>query len=762
MELFRLLGKILVNNGEANENIDETTKKANEMAKNLGNKFTSAGKTITKVGKALMPFSVAIGGIGIASAKMSMDFEDALAKVSTIADTSQVPMKDMKKAIMDLSNQTGISSAEIADNVYNAISAGQKTGDAVNFVSNATKLAKAGFTDSASALDILTTAMNAYGLEASEVNKVSDLLIMTQNLGKTTVGELAGQMGRVIPTANAYGVQLDQLSTGYALLTANGINTAESTTYINAMLNELGKSGTQVSDVIQNKTGQSFQELMNSGKSLGDVLQIVKDGAEESGLSLGDLFGSSEAAKAALVMLGDGAEEFNGTLAKMNGSVGATDKAFEKMQTKSDKAKKALNKVKNTMLLLGDAIMGTLGPALEWASNKADQLYNWFSHLSTGSQQLIIGIGALLAALGPVLLVVGKLSTGFGTLVTHLPAICAKFAELGGVMGIITNPITIVVAAVTALVATMVHLYNTNEEFRTMVQTAWDEISSKISGVLQALGELISAFIELVKPIWEIWCNQVMTQVQAAFAVIVPIVSGALSIIQSIIQTVTAIIKGDWSGAWEGIKSIFSTVWETIKTIIGNAIGIVKDKISSGLTSAKETVSSIFTSIKSTISEKIEGARDKVKSAIDKIKGFFNFSWSLPTPKVPGFHVSGGKAPWGFMGKGSLPSVSVYWHAKGFVMDAPTLLGYDAATNGMHIGGEAGPEALSPISTLEEYYKKWSSQGNVELINLMKALIDKLPSKDELKDIMVAALSDGSFRVMLDGREVGRIVRQYA
>ncbi len=166
-----------------------------------------------------------IMGIGTAAVAGALNFEDAMAKVSTIADTTEVPLEDLKKSILDLSNETGIASSEIADNVYNAISAGQSTGDAVNFVQNATRLATAGFAESADTLDVLSTILNAYGLEATEVGNVSDMLIQTQNKGKTTVSELASSMGKVIPTANAYGVSLDQLCTSYAIMTANGSDT---------------------------------------------------------------------------------------------------------------------------------------------------------------------------------------------------------------------------------------------------------------------------------------------------------------------------------------------------------------------------------------------------------------------------------------------------------------------------------------------------------------------------------------------------------
>ena len=218
--------------------LEKDVARSNVTINSFGEKMKETGGKLTAAGKAVMPVSAAVAGIGTAAAVSAVNFEDAMAKVSTIADTTEVPLDELRSQILALSSQTGISANEIADNVYNAISAGQKTGDAVNFVTNSTKLAKAGFADAGAALDVLTTILNAYGMEASEVTNVSDMLIQTQNLGKTTVAELSSSMGKVIPTANAYHVQLDQLCAGYAKMTANGVATAESTTYMNSMLNE--------------------------------------------------------------------------------------------------------------------------------------------------------------------------------------------------------------------------------------------------------------------------------------------------------------------------------------------------------------------------------------------------------------------------------------------------------------------------------------------------------------------------------------------
>lgn len=369
------------------KSLEKEAAKSNAAINSFGEKMKDTGGKLTAAGKTIMPLSAAVAGIGTAAAVSAVSFEDAMTKVSTIAETTEIPLDELRSQILSLSSQTGISANEIADNVYNAISAGQKTGDAVNFVTNSTKLAKAGFADAGAALDVLTTILNAYGMEASEVTNVSDMLIQTQNLGKTTVAELSSSMGKVIPTANACNVQLDQLCAGYAKMTANGVATAESTTYMNSMLNELGKSGTKVSDILKERTGKSFAELMENGMSLADVLSILKESADEQNLSFGDLWSSAEAGKAGLILLGDSAEDFNSTLAQMRESTGATETAFEKLQTNSSKINKAVNTVKNTFIVLGGVILDTFSPAIEAVTGGIQKLCNWISSLPTGYRQ---------------------------------------------------------------------------------------------------------------------------------------------------------------------------------------------------------------------------------------------------------------------------------------------------------------------------------------------------------------------------------------
>lgn len=283
-----------------------------------------AAKSVAAVGAAL-------GTAAGYAIKVGSEFETSLAKVSTIADTSKVSVSDLSTQILNVSSTMGIAASDIAEATYQAISAGQDTGNAVEFAAKAAKLAAGGFTSSASAVDILTTALNAYGLEADQADHVSDVLLTTQNLGKTSVDELAGSMGRVIPLAAAYGVTVENLSSTLAIMTANGIATAEATTYTKSMLNELGDSGSNVAKVLKSKTGKSFAELNADGKSLGDVLQILYDSVDGDSTAFAGLWSSVEAGTGALSIANSGAEKFNDVLDQMNNSAGATEAAYTTM-----------------------------------------------------------------------------------------------------------------------------------------------------------------------------------------------------------------------------------------------------------------------------------------------------------------------------------------------------------------------------------------------------------------------------------------------
>lgn len=644
---------------ETEQNLKDLEKQAKETNTSLSG-FTQAAEKIgkfgdaaTSAGKKLLPVTAAITAAGGASAKMAMDFEDAMAKVNTIADTTEVPLSELEKAILDLSNQTGISSTEIASNVYDAISAGQKTGDAVNFVSNSTKLARAGFADAGSALDVLTTIMNAYGLEASEVNRVSDVLIQTQNLGKTTVGELSSSMGKIIPTAKANGVALEQVAAGYAIMTSNGVATAESTTYMNSMLNELGKSGTKVSDTLKEKTGKSFLELMQEGASLSDVLQIISDSAKEQGLAFGDLWGSAEAGKAGLILLGDSTAAFNGTLEQMQNSTGATQTAFGKLNTNSYTIQKALNQLKNTAIELGSAIMSVLAPIIMALAEKIQTFTTWFSGLSDGTKKMIVIIAGIVAAVGPVLIIIGKIATGISAVMSLAGMIAPAISALIPVIASVGVPILAIIAVIVAVIAIGKLLIAHWDEIKAACISIWNAVKEFFTGLWESIKQTASAAWAAISQffftIWTgistaaqtIW-NGIATffsvlwegiknLFQTVLTVISTIVTTYFNIYRTIITTVLTAIQTIFTTVWNAIKTVVTTVvtavqtflitaWNTIQTVITTVLNAIQNIVSSVWNGIKNVVSTVMCTVQNVVSTAWDAVKNTVSTVLNAIK----------------------------------------------------------------------------------------------------------------------------------------------
>lgn len=798
MELFKLFGRIAVDNDEANSNIDETTKKA-EQAKltlsSMGEGVTRFGDGISKVGMALMPVSAAIGGVGVSSGKMALDFENAMAKVSTIADTSEVSIEDMGSAIMKLSNDTGIASTDIADNVYNAISAGQKTGDAVNFVSKATQLAKAGFTDSASALDILSTVMNAYGLEADQVEKVSNNLIMTQNLGKTTVGELASSMGKIIPTAKSVGVNLDTLSGAYAVMTSSGIATAETTTYMNSMLNELGKKGTTAATAFAEGTkhikegGLSMQEAMERGWSLTDVLSILDEQANLSGTSIQNLFGSAEAGRAAYV-LWDNAVKLNDAVEQMGNSAGATQDAFDKMNTTSFNLQKTINEVKNTGIELGTTLISTLSPYITQVSEKVHSLCDWFNNLDDEQRMQIIRIGAIVGAIAPLLLGIGKVISLVGKIMTIIPKVRTGIHTINLVLS--ANPIGAVVVAIGLLVAAFTTLWNTNEQFRESITNTFNQLKEKFSGFvdgiterMDGIKEAFSNIIEFITAAWNVLCEFLAPVFEGVWQGIVEFFSGILDMIMGYVDIFIGLFTGDWDRLWQGVKELFEgtwnaitgfasgiwngiqnlskIIWENIKTSFVAVFTAIKDFFVNLWNGIKATASNIWNgiknkaseiwngikttfvntwnsiktiaattweNIKTTIMKPIESARDKIKSIVETIKGFFNFTISFPSVPLPHFSISPSGWSVGDLLKGSIPRLGIEWYAKAmdepYMFVKPTIMGDKGF-------GDAGDEIVYGRKNLMEDIRNASQPDTTEVqikMNKIITLLEKLLEMD--------------------------------
>lgn len=330
-------------------------------------------------------------------AEAAEKFEYSIAKVQSIAQGSGEEMAQMSSEIRSVSTEMGYGVNEIAEATYQAISASVDASEAVGFVKDATKLARAGFTETTTSVDVLTTALNAYGKEANTTAHIADDLVTTQNLGKTTVDELAQSIGTIIPTAAALNVSLDQISTGYVLLTKQGINTANATTYLRAMLNELSDSGSDVSETLADLTGHTFGELMQQGYTLGDVMQILGDSVEGNGEAFKNLFSNVRSGLGALSLFNQGADAFNDTLKVMENNAGATDKAFSIM---ADTAEMTNARFQASAENLKIAIGESLTPTIEVFKKMGITVLDFITGVVERNPKLVSAIAGATTAVG--------------------------------------------------------------------------------------------------------------------------------------------------------------------------------------------------------------------------------------------------------------------------------------------------------------------------------------------------------------------------
>ncbi len=727
MTLFELVGSIFIKNDDANSKIGDTTKKAKDMASKVGSAFQSAGKTMTNLGKTLAPVSAVFGTALGASVKGASDFTDGMAKMSTLFDTTQTSVSDLSKDFLNLSNKMGLSATELAEAGYQALSAGQSVDDVAGFVETAGNLAKAGFTSTTTAVDVLTTAINAYGESAGTAEEISNKLVRTQNLGKTTVDELASSMGKIIPTASSMGVNIDNLTSGYVSLTKQGIATAEATTYMNSMLNELGDSGTDLGGIIKDKTGKSFQDLMNEGYSLADVLQITKDYADENGIAYNELWGSAEAGKAGLAILNGGVEEFNSTVDTMSSKTNDVGEALDKLNTPSVKAKKSLNQLKNSGIELGTSLLTALLPTIDKISSGVEKATTWFNNLDDGTKTMIGTAMAVVAGLAPVLMVGGKIISGIGTFITYIPTIKAGLTAVSGgfqaLWGVLmANPIILVIAVIAGLVAGFIHLWNTSEEFRNFWIGLWNTIQSFVSSAIETIKSVVSNGFNLIR------------------------------------STVTNIMNA--------VKTTISNVWNSVRSIVSSVISGIRSTISSGLNGALSTVTSVLTAIKNKFSSILEGAKTIVSNGINAIKNKFNFSWSLPRLKLPHFSVSGSFS----LNPPSVPHFSIDWYKKamdkGALFTEPTIFDVNPLTGKAKGAGEAGDEIMLGKETMLGWMKEAVSDeiGSMtevlnrileRIYNLLARYIPDIANKQMLLDTGAIV---GELTPMIDN-EFGKIIK---
>ena len=579
--------------------------------------FGGAGKVITAVTAAgLAAATTAVTNLTVKALEAGAAFETAFAQVQTIMDTTAMSVDEMSSGIMSLSNEMGISTEELSNTVYNVISATGDTANALEIAGSAAKLATAGFTDSGSALSVLTTAMNAYGLAADQVEHISDSLIMVQNLGVTTVAELSSSMGKAIASASAYGVNLENVEATYVSMTKAGINTAEATTYMSSMMKELGDSGTDAAKLLKEKTGKSFAELMGDGKSLADVLEVLYKAEGENATALMNLWSSAEAGKAANAVLGQGFETFNENLAQISTTAGVTQTAFETMEnTMSAKIAHVKNSWTNLLAGMGSGSVDFTGLMDSFVGD----FMNVFNALTPQIPVILNGIVSLITTMVPQLLAqIGPVLTQnmpiiFNSILTIASSIFTMLATE------LPNLVSILIPMLPGLISMMTTAFIQN------LPVLLEGIAQLVAQLVEHLPEILSAIWDAIVLLWDTWIVPALEKIGDFFSQVWESISAFFSDIwQGIVDFFSPIVEWFDTNIITPLKNFFTKLWQGIvnawNTVIGPWIEIAKrlwDKIREGAAAAWEGIKNIWNVVSGWFTEKI----------VDPIKNFFTGMW---------------------------------------------------------------------------------------------------------------------------------------
>lgn len=578
---------------KATKNIDEHRSQQLRTAKSI----KDTGKSISALGEKFAMLSAPILAAATAGAKLNSDFTVGLAKVSTLVDTTVVDMNKMRAELVALSNETGVSVTELTEGTYQAISASVDASKAVDFMRVSALGAKAGFTDMTTATDALTTIINAYGMETERASDMMDRLIITQNLGKTTVDEIGKSIGQVIPTAASAGMSIDELLASVASLTASGTQTSAAMTGMKAALSNIIKPTADAAKVAQS-LGLEFTQAHLAQVGWAQFLDEVKTATGGNIEMMGKLFGSTEALNTVLSLTGNGANKFKESLDGMANSTGATNDAIGKLDaTPAAQLEKAVNQLKNAAMELAQG----LTPLLSRTSRMTKAFAEWLNNLTPMQKELLFSLGQFIVIGGFALTIVGKAITMFGGWYGSIVKASSAISNAGGVFAALSTKFPIIATAANS------------------ASGALSAFAARGISAMRIFGNAILHPLSTIRTGFVLLKNGVIGAVKSMF-------SGVLGFGRSFISFFTSIpslIMRSFTTAISAVKN-FRTAFSALRLLFAtNPIGIALLAISiiigiviSHWNDFKQVTLVVWNHVKNTVSGAIEKIKAKVAPAI--------------------------------------------------------------------------------------------------------------------------------------------------
>lgn len=640
-----------------------------------GGKLQNVGGTIESAGKKMLPVTATVTALGTASVKTAADFEAAMSKVEAVSGATGSEMEALTAKAREMGSKTKFSASEAAEAMNYMAMAGWKTEDMLLGIEGVMNLAAASGEDLATTSDIVTDALTAFGLTAQDSGHFADVLAAASSNANTNVSMMGETFKYCAPIAGSLGFSVEDTAEAIGLMANAGIKSTQ--------------AGTSLRTIMTNLSG----EVKICGANIGEVT-VATSNADGTMRDLSDILadcrvafaGLSESEKAAAAESLVGKNAMSGFLALMNagegdirklsGAIDNCDGAAQNMaDTMNDNLEGQLTILKSALEELAISFGQLLIPALREVVQWLQGFIGFLNSLPEGVKKTIMVIALVAAALGPVLIIVGKVISAIGTIMTIVPKVAGvinvvkgAFAALNATM--LANPIVLIIAAIAALVAAFIYLWNNCEGFRqfwidlwenvkqiavavweglkTFFAAAWQAISTTAQTIWNGIRNFFSALWEGIKTIFTTALNVIRTIVTTYFNVYKTIITTVFNAIRTVIttilnaiktvittvwntiknvfttvlNTIKSVVSGAFNAMWTGIKNTISGIVNTIKTGFNNAIGFIKSLASSAFRWGADIIEGIVNGIKSCIGK----VKDAVCSVADTIKSFLHFS----------------------------------------------------------------------------------------------------------------------------------------
>ena len=665
-----------------------------------GKKMEAFGDSVTSAGQKIMPASMAVAGLGAAAVKTAADFDTSMSKVAAVSGATGDDLDALRDKAREMGAKTKFSASEAADAMNYMAMAGWKTGDMLEGIEGIMNLAAASGEDLATTSDIVTDALTAFGLTAQDSGHFADILAAASSNANTNVAMMGETFKYCAPIAGALGFSAEDTAEAIGLMANAGIKSTQAGTALRTIMNNLAGEV----KITGSALGEVTIATTNTDGSMRDLSDILSDcrGAFSQ-------LSESEQAAAAEALVGKNA--MSGFLALMNAGEGDIEKLSSAIDSCSDTFVKTVdgaiipmsqaleegvewieeyNGVSEKMAaVMQDNLGGQLTilksqiqelaisfgemlmPAIRAIVSKVQAFVDKLNNMSESQRKAVLTIGLIIAALGPLLVILGtvisrvgvamqgfvKLATGVKKLGVAVKAGTGIFGKLGAALGVISGPVLAVIAVIAVLVAAFKHLWDTNEEFRNAITAIWNGIVSKIQAFCQgivdrlnALGFEFGSIVDVLKSLWDGLCQFLAPVFEAAFSVVSTVLGSVLNVITGLLDVFIGLFTGNWSQMWDGVKEIFSGVWDAITGLFDTALNLLKslaevvfgwfgttwESVWTGIKSFFETIwngivaffTGIWNTIVSTVTAQINAVKTVVTTVFNAIKTTATTIWN--------------------------------------------------------------------------------------------------------------------------------------